>query len=134
MSELMKFYGRSLAGDVSSHLGTFRYDASRPARGGCFSRDLGALFVPELRVEPCIVRQVANGGTLFAALNGVCLLQQRGDRQRFQRWPWSYCWGDLMVFETGEQVVRRAIFLRGVIEVPDLNVVSRYLQEMPKPS
>ena len=87
-----------------------------------------------LRVAPAVIRGVATGGTLFGALNGVSLLQRRGHLARYNRSMWSYCWGDLQVFETGEPVVTRALFLRGKVDVPDLSTVRRYLEEVSKPS
>jgi hypothetical protein len=99
-----------------------------------WSKDAQALLIPVLRLSPQVVRGVATGGTLFKALNAVSLLQRKEHLARYNRALWSYVWGDLRVFETGEPVVTRAVFVRGKIDVPDLTTVRRYLDEMPKAS
>ncbi len=107
-------------------------DASRGEAS--WSADHEALFVPRLWLAPRVIRCVVNGGTLFQALSAMPLMQVRESQARYHRSPWSYCWGDLQVFETGSPVITRAIFLRGTIETPDLTIIGRYLREMPKPS
>lgn len=120
-------------GELHDELGCFRYGPF--GLGGAeYSRDRGALFIPTLRLAPRVIRNIAAGGTLVEALRGVSLLACRGAKARYNRSSWSYVWGDLMVFETGEPVVRRAILVRGKVDVPDIGAVSRYLAEMPKPS
>jgi hypothetical protein len=99
-----------------------------------WSKDREALYIPVLRLTPYVIRRVAMGGTLFQSLSGIALLQLRDFKARYNRSAWSYVWGDLMVFETGEPVISRALFLRGKVDVPDLTTVRRYLAEMPKPS
>lgn len=98
------------------------------------SKDNGALFIPTLHVAAGVVRAIAQGRTLFELFNGVALLLIRAERSTYHKTLWSYVWGDLKVFETGEPVVARALFVRGKVQSPDIGDLKRYLEEMPKPA
>lgn len=126
----MQLFGRGCGNAFPAELASF---VIAPGQG-TWSKDRNALLVPSLRLAPCVVRAVATGGTLFTALNGVNLLEVDFDRAhgQFDRSVFSFCWGDIAVFETGEPVVLRTVLLRGRVELPDLTVVRRYLEEMPK--
>jgi hypothetical protein len=119
MQELIKLCGRG--GD---ELASFVVGGS----GAAWSRDYNAILIPTLRLEPVVIRAIAAGSSLFSQLSGVDLLRDG----HIDRDVWSYCWGDLVVFETGESAAKRVVFLRGEIAMPDLTTVYRYLKEVPK--
>lgn len=119
--------------DPQRELAQFLLD--KPHTGyACFSEDGGALYVPTLWLCPDTVRAVVAGKTLFEQLQGVSLLQREAERARFHSDVWTWCWGDLRVFETGEPIVQRAVFLRGMVASPDLSQVYRYVKQAPRAS
>lgn len=124
----MQLFGRGCGNFFPTELASF---VLAPGQG-TWSKDHNALLVPRLRLAPCVVRAVATGGTLFTALNGVGLLEVDFDwtQGQLDRSVFSFCWGSLEVFETGEPVAASTILLRGKIETPDLTVVGRYLKEL----
>lgn len=124
----------TIPGGTAPHadeLGYFLMDGPGTAT---HSKDNGALFIPTLHVAAAVIRAVAQGRTLFELFNGVALLLIRSERTAYHKTLWSYVWGDLKVFETGEPVVNRALFVRGKVQSPDIGDLKRYLEEMPKPA
>ena len=132
MTGLLRFLRPSTPDHPSIELGSFRFGSGY--REASWSHDGKALLVPELSLTPYVIRYVATGGALFQALLGMQLVQVSGHLRRYQRDVWTYAWGDLRVFETGEPTMERAVFLRGHIEQPDLTTVRRYLAELLKAS
>lgn len=111
---------------LAPELARFCVDPQTPR----WSSDKQAFYVPTMRVAPALVRAVVNGRSLFDQMQGVHLLHVRDQMARFHHANWTFVWGDLQVFETGEPTIAQAMFLRGEIAVPDLTVVGRYLREL----
>jgi len=99
-------------------------------RAAHYSADNAALLIPVLNVAPRVIRKVATGGSLFHALRGVSLLRHSDDGVVSTGETFSFVWGDLRVFEDGKPAAEHSIFLRGVVQVPDLTRVRKYLQEL----
>lgn len=95
-----------------------------------WSQDEAALLVPCLRLVPRVVRRVVTGGTIFWALYGARLGLFEESALRWDSSPWSFVWGDFALFETGQPWVHDTILLRGVVEVPNLTLVMRYVREL----
>jgi hypothetical protein len=110
-------------------LGSFRLGLGLAA----WSRDREALFVPTLRLNPGVVRQIVSGqGSLFRILQGASLAEVQDGRLCFDPHLITFVWGDFMLYRVGEPEARDVVFLRGRIGVPDLMTVNRYRGEMTK--
>lgn len=119
--------------DPEAEIATFLYEG--PGTGyASFSNDFAALYIPTLRLCPDTVRRAVAGESLFMLLSGASLLQREEGSARFHHAEWTWCWGDLRLFETGEPIVSRAILLRGVQGMPDIEAVKKYLGEMQRAS
>lgn len=128
MPEIVRVLGRARFGAPAPELGSF--ELGEPA--GRYSRDGLALLVPKLQLAPDVVRAVSRSKSLFTQLNGVSMLVTSSRFSRIEREVWSFVWGDIEVFLNGSPTVRRTVFLRGRIEMPNLDTVMRYVHELPK--
>lgn len=101
-----------------------------PEGGYGFSADWRAILAPTLHVSSAVVRAVSHGSTLFKQLSNLRALHCIGRYARWERGTFTFCWGDLEVFETGRPIVRNAILMQDVGDVPDLTRVMQYVGEL----
>jgi hypothetical protein len=119
--------------DMAQCLGSFMVGELAMGHGR-FTEDRHGLYIPELWLEPCVIKALVGGRPIFQSLLGCTLLERKDDKARWYHTPWTFVWGDLRFWECGDPMVRRVLLLRGIHEQPDLRRVMRYLGEMPKPS
>lgn len=88
-----------------------------------------ALYIPELRLAPGVVRAVVQSQTLYVLLQDV-RVRERNDAE-FEPGEYGYAWGDLQVFVGGEPTVLDALFLRPKY-LGDFNRIFHTLQALRK--
>lgn len=134
--EILSLYLRDHSQDViapikttDSMLGQF----SLGDGGGRWASDGIAFLVPKLKVTGKVIRALVNGAPLFYQLNDMVMMRESPPPLAIiGNHSWSYVWGDIEVFNTGEPEITSCVLVPGPVQWPHGTQLMPYIAELKK--